>query len=173
MNQPIDGLNEREREALRRVASGYNTKQIAAQLKVSPARAGKIIHAANQKLGVSNRMDAARLLAKHEGRGVNVIPGAMDTLPPTLDLPATNSQDEGRRVPSLREERLAYGAGDTTADLGLPLRERGGRGNDLTAAQRVTWIVALAAVALLGVGTLAFGLGSLSEQIILVPSQGR
>jgi len=170
----IESLSERERAALRLVGQGYTTKQIALQLGISAGRATKIIHSANQKLGVSSRIDAARVLARHENREVNIIPGITESLPDRRDpghLPSPDAEDS--QVTSLREERSAFGASDSPGDLGLPFRRQGRSGNDLTTFQRAIWVIALAAVALLGVGTLAFGLRSLSDQIILVPTEGR
>jgi DNA-binding CsgD family transcriptional regulator len=170
----IERLTPRERECLRLVARGYGTKGIALQLDVSTAHVAKVIHAANRKLHVSSRMDAARLLARHEGREVFVIGGMANPLPgdpPAPSIPAAN--EEGTQPAILREDRSAFGVGDATVDLGLPFRRRGGTHNDLTSWQRSIWIAVAAAVGLLGMGVLAAGLASLSDQIIMVPSQGR
>lgn len=170
----IERLTPRERECLRLVARGYGTKGIALQLNLSTAHVAKVIHAANRKLHVSSRMDAARLLAQHEGGEVFVIGGMANPLPaepPAQPLPVAN--EEGRQPAILREDRSAFGAGDPTVDLGQPFRRRGGRHNDLNSWQRAIWIAVAAAVGLLGVGVLAAGLAALSDQIILVPSTGR
>jgi DNA-binding CsgD family transcriptional regulator len=144
---PTERLTPRERECLRLVARGYGTKGIALQLNLSSAHVAKVIHSANRKLHVSSRMDAARLLAEHEGHEVFVVG-------PTM---------------TLRDERLQWGEG---RGFGSPLRRRGERSNDLTFWQRLTWIAVLAAIGLIGVGTLSSGLGSLSDKIILVPTRG-
>jgi DNA-binding CsgD family transcriptional regulator len=171
---PVHKLSDRERECLRLVGQGYSNKDIARLLDLSDTRAGKIIHSANQKLGVSRRIDAARILAVHENRGVNVIPGMTHSLPPEAPaMAAAAPQDEARQPLSFREERAPFGLSPDPADFGLPLRTKGVSGNDLKAWQRLTWIVVLSAAALLGVGSLAGGLGSLSDQIILVPTPGR
>jgi DNA-binding CsgD family transcriptional regulator len=170
----IERLTPRERECLRLVARGYGTKGIALQLNLSTAHVAKVIHSANRKLQVSSRMDAARLLAEHEGGEVFVVGGIANPLPeppPAPPIPAAN--EEGRQPAVLREERSAFGTGDPTVDLGQPFRKRGGKHNDLTTWQRAVWIAVAAAVGLLGIGVLAAGLAALSDQIIMVPSQGR
>lgn len=170
----IDTLTDRERECLRQVAQGYSTKQIARTIGVTDTRAAKIIDSANKKLGVSRRIDAARILAQHENRGVNIIPGISTPLQPDgASMPPLPSRDEARQPLMLREERAPFGRAHDPADFGLPLRQRGGSHNDLTTWQRVIWIVLLSAIGLLGVGSLAGGLGALSDQIIVVPSPGR
>jgi DNA-binding CsgD family transcriptional regulator len=170
----IERLTPRERECLRLVARGYGTKAIALQLNVSTAHVAKVIHSANRKLQVSSRMDAARLLARHEGGEVFVVGGMANPLPddlPAPPIPAAN--EEGTQPTILREERSAFGTSDPTVDLGQPFRKRGGTRNELTTWQRAVWMILLFALALIGVGTLTFGLGSLSNQIILVPVEGR
>ncbi len=171
---PVETLTHRERECLRLVASGYSSKQIAPLLSLQPKRVDKVIDAANRKLGVSSRMEAARLVAESENRGVNVIPGVTFPLPNTPPAPSIPPWDEQTRQPlTLREERSAFNAAGETTQLGLPRRRSGGTSNDLTTWQRVIWIAILSSLALLGVGVLTRGLSSLSDQIIMVPHSGR
>jgi len=168
----VEKLTERQRACLRLVGEGYVTKEIARRLEISDLRAGKDIDAAMRKLGVSRRIDAARLLAEHEERGVNVIPGATLPLPPPAEIrafPAASTEQAPSRM--LREERSPYGTAADPPDLGWPLRQRGGAGNDLNLWQRVIWIFLLCAVGLIGFGTLAVGIGSLSDRIELSTSR--
>lgn len=171
---PIDKLTDRERECLRLVARGCSTKEIAREIGVTDLRAQKVVEAANRKLGVSRRIEAARLLAAHEKRGVDVTPGGAATLPLSA-IPASSPvpEDMARRPMTLREERLPFGGAHDPASFGRPLRQRGDTHNDLTIWQRAIWIAILCAIVFLGLGALARGLGSLSDQIIVVPSAGR
>jgi two-component system, NarL family, response regulator DesR len=61
-----DPLNDREREVLRLAESGSSSKEIAAALGLSPGTVRNYLHEAAQKLGTSNRIDAARI-ARHNG----------------------------------------------------------------------------------------------------------
>ena len=164
----IARLTPRQRECLRLVAQGYVTKEIARRLEISDLRASKDIDGAMKKLGVSRRIEAARLLADCEQREVNVIPGGPDTLADGAPAPAFGPRSRGG-VPAqvLRDERPVYDVNQAPPDLGWPLRRRGGKGNVLNLWQRVIWIVLLTAAALIGFGTLASGIGSLSDQIVL------
>jgi DNA-binding CsgD family transcriptional regulator len=169
----IGRLTERERQCLRLVAQGYSTKEIARLISVSGTRASKIIDSANRKLGVSRRIEAARYLAEHEKRGVFVIPGTTPPLqqPNQLEASPTSTDEVGHR--RLREERAPYGGRGLPGELGIPLRPRGGARNDLNTWQRWIWILALGALCLLGLGTLAEHLGSVSDRIVIVPQKER
>jgi DNA-binding CsgD family transcriptional regulator len=168
----VGKLTTRQRDCLRLVAQGYVTKEIARKLSISDLRASKDIDAAMKKLGVSRRIDAARLLAEHEDREVNVIPGATLPLSGSMELQASStSTEEKPTFQMLREERSPYHVSNTPPDLGWPLRQRGGAHNDLNIWQRVIWIVLLWAAFLIGFGTLASGIASLSERIV-IPSSG-
>ncbi|WP_292059260.1 MULTISPECIES: helix-turn-helix domain-containing protein [unclassified Brevundimonas] len=67
MNSPssIDSLTPRELEILRFAASRLGDKEIAQQLNLSPRTVQNHLHRAYEKLGVSNRIQAARLLSDH------------------------------------------------------------------------------------------------------------
>lgn len=168
----MERLTPRQRDCLRLVAQGYVTKEIARRLGISDLRAAKDIDAAMKKLGVSRRIEAARLLAEHEQRGVNVIPGAPDPLAEAgVDGSSSPRCRGGAPAQILREERAAYEGGQAPPDLGWPLRPHGGRGNSLNLWQRVIWIVLLCAAALIAFGTLAGGIGALSDRIVM-PGKG-
>ncbi|MEM7282279.1 MAG: response regulator transcription factor [Pseudomonadota bacterium] len=61
-----DPLTEREREALRLAETGQSSKEIARNLNISPGTVRNYLHEAMQKLGVNNRIEAARI-ARHHG----------------------------------------------------------------------------------------------------------
>jgi DNA-binding CsgD family transcriptional regulator len=126
--EAVEKLTERERDCLRLVLVGYTTKEIARQIAVTDLRAQKIIESAIRKLGVSRRMEAARILAGHEGRGVGVAPGGSPTLPDTPSSPSILPQDDETRQPlTLREERSAFNAPARPPTWGCPVAAAGGQ----------------------------------------------
>ncbi|MEL6546555.1 MAG: response regulator transcription factor [Myxococcota bacterium] len=56
-----DPLNERERQVLRLAETGKTGPQIAKELGIAPGTVRNYLHEASQKLGVSSRIEAARL----------------------------------------------------------------------------------------------------------------
>ncbi len=62
----IAQLTEAQRACLRLVLTHHNSKEIAAQFKVSPSAIDKRIERAVQVLGVGTRFEAARHLQQHE-----------------------------------------------------------------------------------------------------------
>ena len=56
-----DPLSDRERQILRLVEDGKSGPQIAKELGLSPGTARNYLHDASQKLGASNRVEAARI----------------------------------------------------------------------------------------------------------------
>ena len=66
---PIDSLTPRELEVLRLAAGRLGDKEIAQQLNLSPRTVQNHLHRAYEKLGVSNRIQAGRLLSDHYSGG--------------------------------------------------------------------------------------------------------
>lgn len=93
---PIARLTERQRSYLRLVLQNRNSKEIAAATGSSHRAVDKQLLKANNLLGVSNRFDAARMLAGHEA-GVeplppaNVLPSAQPIFPLPLPLPTAGA----------------------------------------------------------------------------------
>ncbi len=56
-----DPLNERERQVLRLAEEGRSAKEIAEALGLSPGTTRNYLHEASQKLGATNRIEAARI----------------------------------------------------------------------------------------------------------------
>lgn len=76
----IDSLTPRELEVLRLAAGRLGDKEIAQQLNLSPRTVQNHLHRAYEKLGVSNRIQAARLLSDHySGESITMSP------PPPLE----------------------------------------------------------------------------------------
>ena len=64
--KPGKGLSEREREVLTLIVQGLSNEEIAEQLVISHATARHHVSACLQKLGASNRAQAAALATKHQ-----------------------------------------------------------------------------------------------------------
>ena len=62
---PPGGLTARQAEVLRLLAAGLSNKQIAAELRLSPATVERHLATVYRKLGVTGRVDAARYALAH------------------------------------------------------------------------------------------------------------
>lgn len=62
----VAGLTARETDVLRRVGAGLTSRQIAAELHVSPSTIDTLVRSGTRKLGASNRRAAAGLLAERD-----------------------------------------------------------------------------------------------------------
>ena len=62
----LQGLTEKQREMLRLVLQHMGSKQIARVMGVSPHTVDAYMRTAARRLGVSSRVEAARVLAQHE-----------------------------------------------------------------------------------------------------------
>jgi DNA-binding CsgD family transcriptional regulator len=116
----VSKLSERQRTYLRLVREGLNSKEIAAKTGASYRAVDKILLKANNILGVSRRIDAARILADYE-QGV-------EALPPANDLPSPRS---GYRLP-------------------LPVPTAGAAANMLTLKEAASWTAIIAIVTPIG-----------------------
>ncbi len=148
-----DSLTPREKDCLRLVAQGLETKQIAATLTVGGGEAGDpprrptpdtvdgYIKSAMRKLGVSRRRDAARILMETENTApqwLGVQPKGADREPPPPPAP-TSTPNQGMRFL-------------------LPFRRRDEVNNELGIATRLLWIPMLAVGLAIGFGMLTSGL---------------
>lgn len=66
---PIDALSDLEKEVLRHFLGASDQKELARRIGRSPATVEQRLARARRKLGVARSLDAALLLADHEGRG--------------------------------------------------------------------------------------------------------
>jgi len=64
----IDGLSDLEKEVLRLFLVSSDQKELARRIGRSPATVEQRLARARRKLGVARSLDAALLLAEHEGR---------------------------------------------------------------------------------------------------------
>ena len=123
-------LTARQKQCLRLVASPATSKQIARELGISSHTVDEHIREALATLGVSDRMEAARLFLAHEG----------GRTPQTL-----SSQAAG--VEAVRADPPVSSTSETEAESGppfpLPFPTRGRPDNDLDRTARLFWIGAV------------------------------
>lgn len=157
-------LTDRQRSCLRYVRDGYETKQIARLLGISPDRAAKDIKAAMGKLHVSRRFDAARILAQAEGAHAG--PGLMQALSePEEPRPIVYPPNAGQHREHVSETRATYVVDRAPIEFSVPFRKRGSEHNDLGLWQRIFWIALITALTLSAFGGLASGLAMLSTSV--------
>lgn len=73
MQERFDIVSEREKETLRLLLNGHDTKSIASTLGLSVHTVNERLREARRKLGVGSSREAARLLAQVENQGTNFL----------------------------------------------------------------------------------------------------
>jgi DNA-binding CsgD family transcriptional regulator len=142
----IEKLTERQKECLRLIVRGFETKEAARELGISPTAVVERLRSARRALGVETSREAARLLAAAEAPGTNT--WRVDMPPELADVayplpPGSSAGDAGldERL-RLREVSAPFAAVDVGASiqtygLRLPWRRRGAKDNDLTGVERL------------------------------------
>lgn len=88
-------LSESQKACLRLVARGMTSKEVALQTGLSPQTVDTYLKSASSRLGVTNRREAARLLAAWEASQDLGSPSR--TIDPPPALPETDRQTGGSR----------------------------------------------------------------------------
>lgn len=171
----IEKLTEGQRDCLRRVLQHMTSKDIARELGVSPHTVDQRLRVAARKLGVSSRVEAARLLAQYEGLSSEIYqPAAYQSsavAPPdpagsveggTAGDERTVEHEFGEHV---RERQLTYQAfvPEPHKTITLPFPTHAGEENRLGVWQRVGWIAAIAVGSALSFGAILSGLDALAS----------
>jgi DNA-binding CsgD family transcriptional regulator len=149
-------LTQAQCECLRLVFAHKSSKEIALELGKSPFAIDKRIERAIRTLGVENRIEAARLLDRHEKAGPyeRFACEPADLAGPDLRamlLPSQSAEGpDGERVRD--SNRIGRGPPDDwlaprRRTFRWPLPSRGDQRNDLTIIEQLIWIA---------VGTLVF-----------------
>lgn len=149
---PQASLTKRQIECLNWVHQGYETKEIARELGISPDTVDMHIKNATQRLGVSSRKAAARLI-----HGGNTIPQSL--VHPSLGMSAGSTSSDAA-VPA-----VLGGAEppDLVEALGLPFPTDRAPINRLTRSQRLFWVTAIAVGVVVGFGALISSLQALGQ----------
>jgi DNA-binding CsgD family transcriptional regulator len=165
----ISRLTDRQRDCLRLVMRHMQSKDIGRELGISPATVDNHFRTAIQTLGVTTRLEAARLLHEHEtgwtSQRLTSQSPAIAFIPETNTMAPSNNEGDGRggSMPAnaVREEQTPFQTGFTST-FPLPFPTNGKRQNDLRIFQRVGWTFAIIIGLALATGILLSGLGALS-----------
>ena len=165
----VSKLSQGQLDCLRLVGEHLSSKEIAAELGISPHTVDQRIRGALQVLGVSRRSQAARLVAQHGGRYQPLIhqsPYVEAREPIVQPGPAVGQQ--------IRHADRAGGVGaagfiteqrptDFRPPLQLPFATRSNPRNEMSVGQRLLWIVLISTGAAFSAGMYLAGLESLAR----------
>lgn len=173
-HEAITKLTARQRDCLRLVLQHKQSKEIGRELGISPMTVDNHFRSAIQTLGVSNRLEAARLLDSFEreepSQRLTSQPRSVASRSETLIMqsPASVGNGHGDAMSALREDQVPYRtySDATFIDFPLPVPTRGKPRNDLTIAQRLFWIAVLIMGIGLGTGALLSGFAALSNIVL-------
>ena len=169
--QRMTRLSDGQREALRLVDRHMNSKEIAAELGISPHTVDQRLRGAIRIMGVTRRQEAARLLSQVEGPYQRLI-----HQPPDIDAAADSAEPAGAIGNEIRHADRAGGAGPAgfiteqgavrpRSLLILPFATRNHPRNEMSVGQRLLWIVLIAMGASLSAGMYLAGLESLARLV--------
>lgn len=178
----IAKLTEAQRVCLRMVLMHLSSKDIARELGISPHTVDQRLRMAIQALGVANRFEAARILAKYESPNAyqsavyqtsHVAQNPVHATVGVSDIHGVRQTDGAYQPNAVREEQIAFltpafatgapGNGTSGGFVNLPIPTPGRERNDLNAAQRLGWIVSIAIASALAFGGLLAGLDALKR----------
>ncbi|MHB9879929.1 sigma factor-like helix-turn-helix DNA-binding protein [Pacificimonas sp. ICDLI1SI03] len=174
----LASLNDGQREALRLVFLHMSSKDIGRELKVSSHTIDNRVKAAMQKLGASNRWEAARILAEDEGaidpdkdyRRLVDQPPVVDEapVPPPIPFPAGHVgrlEQEGAGERNFRDAAVSIGPelGRWSTSQVLPLPHRQGEPNRMTPMARIASILGIALAGIIAFGALVSAVQSLGQ----------
>jgi DNA-binding CsgD family transcriptional regulator len=165
----VERLTSGQLDCLRLVDQHWSSKEIAAELKISPHTVDQRIRQALQILGVDRRTQAARLVAQHSGpyqRLIHQSPYIEGLSEPIHPGAAVSHQ--------IRHADRAGGIGGSgfiteqrpasfRSSLQLPFATRSNPRNEMSVGQRLFWIAAIAIGAAFSAGIYLAGLESLAR----------
>lgn len=153
---PKHRLTKRQLECLEWVHRGFETKEIARELGLSPETVDMHIKNATQRLGVSSRRAAARA-------AIGTIEVPQSWVHPSSGMPiAAAAGDAEPSTTTSGAEPLSL-----VDVVGWPLPTAEAPSNQLTKSQRLFWIAAIAVGVLVGFGALISSLEALARLLHL------
>ncbi|WP_235399088.1 helix-turn-helix domain-containing protein [Sphingomonas sp. SRS2] len=171
----IHKLTEAQRVCLRMVLMHLSSKDIARELGISPHTVDQRLRMAIQALGVANRFEAARILAKYENpnpyqsavyQTPHVAPATVHATVGSSDIHGVRQSETGFHGSAVREEQIAFRtpAFATSGNfINLPFPTPGRERNDLNLLQRLGWIVSISIGSAIAFGGLLAGLDALKR----------
>ena len=167
----LNKLNEAQRTCLRMVFMHMSSKDIARELGISPHTVDQRLKAAIQILGVDSRVEAARMLARHEGGGTYqpLVYQTPDIAPPPdfppIPILVEHGDADNHPGRAMREDQAAFDAAfrSSQSSMTLPLPVGGATPDDLKPRQRLGWAVAIMFGVVLTFGVFVTGLEALSR----------
>jgi DNA-binding CsgD family transcriptional regulator len=167
--QRVARLSPGQLDCLRLVAQHLSSKEIAAELNISPHTVDQRIRQALQILGVERRAQAARLVAQYSGPYQRLIhqsphiPGAPQSGHPEAavrqQIRHADRAGETGGASFLTEQRPA----SFRPSLQPPFATRSNPRNEMSVGQRLFWIVAIAIGSAFSAGMYLAGLESLAR----------
>lgn len=162
-------LTQAQLGCLRLVDQHLNSKEIAAELGISPHTVDQRIRQALQILGVDTRKRAARLVAQHSGPYQRLIHQS-----PYIERGVPTGQSEAAVGHQIRHADRAGGAGEAGfvteqrpasfwPSLQPPFATRSNPRNEMNVGQRLFWVAAIAIGAAFSAGMYLAGLESLAR----------
>ena len=165
----IARLSSGQLDCLRLVNAHLSSKEIAAELQISPHTVDQRIRGALHILGVERRSQAARLVAKHSGPYQRLIHQS-----PHIEGEDSGSHSDGAVRFQIRhadrageDERAGFRTEQRAVTfappLQLPIATRSNPRNEMSVGQRLLWIAIIAIGAAFSAGMYLAGLESLSR----------
>ena len=169
MAERVARLSRGQLDCLLLVDQHLSSKQITAELQISPHTVDQRIRGALQTLGVERRTQAARIVARHQEQYQRLIHQS-----PYIPADPETSQPEPAVGHQIRHADRAGRAGDASflteqrpasfwPSLQPPFATRSNPRNEMSVGQRLFWIAAIAIGAAFSAGMYLAGLESLSR----------
>jgi len=169
MTARVARLSAGQLDCLRLVNEHLNSKEIAAELDISPHTVDQRIRGALHVLGVERRSQAARIVAHHSGPYQRLIHQS-----PYIEASNLSGHPEAAVRTQIRHADRAGEAGGAgfrteqravafAPSLPLPFATRSNPRNEMTVGQRLFWIAMIAIGAAFSAGMYLAGLESLAR----------
>ena len=169
VDKRVARLSSGQLECLRLVDQHLSSKEIAAELNISPHTVDQRIRGALQILGVERRTQAARLVARHSGPYQRLIHQS-----PHVEPDAPNRQQQEAVSHQIRHADRVGGVGfsgfiteqrpaEFRPFLQPPFATRSNPRNEMSVGQRLLWIFLIATGAAFSAGMYLAGLESLAR----------
>ena len=170
-------LSAGQLDCLRLVNEHLSSKEIAAELNISPHTVDQRIRGALQLLGVERRAQAARIVAQHAPGAPRPSPAPHQRLihqSPYVEAGRIRAQPMATVSHQIRHADRAGGAGaagfiteqrpaDFRPSLQMPFATRSNPRNEMSVGQRLLWIALIATGAAFSAGMYLAGLESLAR----------